>query len=164
LGFGTFALYVLFKPVNKNYAFLMVSLVLIGGAITCINTLNQFAALLILNGADYLIAFETNQLQALTMLFLDLFKYGVLINQIFFGLWLFPLGYLVFKSDYFPKIIGKILGVLLIIAGLGYLIDFSTFFLFPNFDVTITNFTFWGELILLLWLLIKGVRIPEKNG
>ena len=142
----------------------MVSLVLIGGAITCINTLNQFAALLILNGADYLIAFETNQLQALTMLFLDLFKYGVLINQIFFGLWLFPLGYLVFKSDYFPKIIGKILGVLLIIAGLGYLIDFSTFFLFPNFDVTITNFTFWGELILLLWLLIKGVRIPEKNG
>ena len=81
-----FALYVLFKLVNKNYAFLMVSLVLIGGAITCINTLNQFAALLILNGADYLIAFETNQLQALTMLFLDLFKYKILINQIFFSL------------------------------------------------------------------------------
>jgi len=151
-------LYVLFKSVNKNYALLMVSFVLVGSAITCINSLNQFAALLVLNGADYLRVFGTEQLQALAMLFLDLCKHGIVIASIFFGLWLFPLGYLVIKSGFIPRI----LGILLIIAGLGYLIDFFTFYLFPNFNVTFTPFTFWGELLLLLWLMIKGVKDDKE--
>lgn len=151
------ALYKLFKPVNKNHVLLMVSFVLVGSAIVCINILSQFVALLVLNGADYLTVFGTDQLQSLAMLFLDLSKHGSFIAYIFFGLWLFPLGYLVFKSSFLPRIIG----ILLIIAGLGYLIEFFTFFFLPNFDVGITLFTFWGELILLLWLLIKGIKIPE---
>jgi len=153
-----FALYVLFKPINKNYALLMVSFVLVGSAVTCINNLNQFAALLVLNGADYLRVFGTEQLQALAMLFLDLSKHGILIAHIFFGLWLFPLAYLVIKSGFIPRI----LGILLIIAGWGYLIDFLIFYLFPNFNVTITQYTFWGELFLLLWLLIKGVKDDKE--
>jgi len=148
-----FTLYVLFRSVNKNCALLMVSFVLVGSAVTCINSLNQFAALLVLNGADYLNVLGTAQLQALAMLFLDLNKHGIFIADIFFGLWLFPLAYLVIKSGFIPRI----LGILLIVAGWGYVIDFFIFYLFPHLDVTINQYTFWGELFLLLWLLIKGV-------
>ncbi len=75
----------------------------------------------------------------------------------FLNLWFIPLGYLVFKSGYIPRI----LGVLLIIAGFGYLIDSVTFFLFPNFDVTISLVTFIGEVLFMLWLLIKGVNVEQ---
>ncbi|MCD4844290.1 MAG: DUF4386 domain-containing protein [Methanosarcinales archaeon] len=85
-----------------------------------INALNQFAVLLLLSGADYLIVFGANQLNALVMLFLNLHKYGYFIAQIFFGLWLLPLGYLIFKSGYFPKI----LGILVMIACFGHLLEF----------------------------------------
>ena len=78
------------------------------------------------------------------MLFNDLYETGIQIAKIFWGLWLFPFGYLVFKSDYIPKI----LGVLLIIAGFGYLIDSFTFFLFPTFP-EIGLFTWLGELLYL---------------
>lgn len=155
-----FALYVLFKPVNKYYALLMVSFVLVGSAITCINSLNQFAALLVLNGTDYLRAFGTEQLQALAMLFLDLCEHGTFIAHIFFGLWLFPLSYLVFKSGFMPRL----LSILLTIAGWGYLIDFFTFYFFPNINITFTQFTFWGELFLLLWLMIMGVKDNNQQA
>ena len=151
------ALYMLLKAVNKKIAVLMVVLVLVGVPIAMFNMLNQIAALLILSNADYLIVFPPEQLHAQVMLFLNLHEYGVFIAQIFWGLWLFPLGYLVFKSGYIPKI----LGILLIIAGFGYLIDVVIFFLFPTFDVTISQFTFIGELLLALWLLIKGVNVEE---
>jgi hypothetical protein len=151
------ALYKLLKPVNKNHALLMVILVLVGVPIAMLNLLNQFAALLLLSGADYLTVFEADQLQALVPLFLDLQRHGVFIAQMFWGLWLFPLGYLVFKSGFLPRI----LGVLLMIACFGYLIDVVLFFLFPDFGATISQFTFIGELLLALWLLIKGVNVEQ---
>ena len=135
----------------------MVVLFLVSVPIAMLNMLNQFAALLLLSGADHLTVFTAAQLQALVPLFLDLHEQGVFIAQIFWGLWLFPLGYLVFKSGYIPRI----LGVLLIIAGIGYLIDSVTFFLFPNFDVTISLFTIWGELLFALWLLFRGVDVEQ---
>ena len=150
-------LYKLLKPLNKNLAVLMVVLVLVGIPIAMLNDLNQIAALLLSSGADYLTVFTADQLPAHVMLFLHLYEHGLRIAYIFWGLWLFPLGYLVFKSGFLPRI----LGVLLIIAGCGYLIDFVTYFLFPNFAVTIRMFTFWGELILAFWLLIKGVNVEE---
>jgi len=150
-------LYKLLKPVNKNHALLMVVFALIGVPIAFINELNHFAALILLSGADYLTAFEADQLHAQVMLFLDLREHGVFIAQIFWGLWLFPLGYLVFKSGFLPKT----LGVLLMIGCFGYLIDVLTFMLFPNFDVTISQFTFIGELLLPLWLLFKGVNVEQ---
>jgi hypothetical protein len=135
----------------------MVIFLLVAIPIAFINELTQFAALLLLSGADYLTAFEADQLHAQVMFFLDLHGYGISIAQIFWGLWLFPLGYLVFKSGFLPRI----LGILLMIGCFGYLIDSVTFFLFPNFDVTISQFTFIGELLLPLWLLIKGVNVEQ---
>jgi len=149
-------LYKLLKPVNKNHAVLMVILALVGIPIVMLNLLNQFAALLLLSGADYLTVFTADQLQALVMLFLNLDEHGFFIAHLFWGLWLFPMGYLVFKSGYIPRI----LGVLLIIAGLGYLVDFVTFIFFPSFG-PIKMFTFIGELLLALWLLIKGVTVEQ---
>lgn len=140
-------LYELLKTVNKNQALLMVILALVPVPIAMLNQLNQFAVLPLLNSTD----------RSQVMFFLNLHNQGVLIAQIFWGLWLFPLGYLVFKSDYIPRI----LGVLLIIAGLGYLIDSFGKFLLPNYDLTISMFTFIGEVLLLLWLLIKGVNVEQ---
>ena len=137
-------LYELLKTVNKNQALLMVILALVPVPIAMLNQLNQFAVLSLLKGTDY----------SQVMFFLNLHTDGVFIAQIFWGLWLFPLGYLVFRSGYIPRI----LGVLLIIAGFGYLIDSFAEFLLPNYDLTISMFTFIGEVLLLLWLLIKGVN------
>jgi len=155
-----FALYVVFKPVNQNLALLFVLFTLASVAIMSINMLNQFAALLLLSGTNYLKVFSTDQLQALALLFLNFHKYGYFIAQIFFGLWLLPLGYVGFKSGYLPKI----LGVLLIIACFGHLIQFFQIFLFPNFEVI----TYPGlavatiaEISLCLWLLIKGVNVQR---
>ncbi len=150
-------LYKLLKPVNKNHALLMVIFFLVSVPIAMLNMLNQFAALLLLSGADYLTVFTADQLQALVPLFRDLHEVGYMIAYIFWGLWLFPLGYLVFKSGFLPRI----LGVLLMISCFGYLIDFFTFFLFPNFDVAINMYTGWAELLLCLWLLIKGVNVEQ---
>ena len=150
-------LYKLFKPVNKKQAVLMVVLFLVSVPLAMLNTLNLFAAQLLSSGADYLAAFTADQLQALVPLFLDLNEYGIYIAYIFWGLWLFPLGYLTFKSGFIPKV----LGIYLMISCFGYLIDFVTFFLFPNFGVSINMFTGWAELFMCLWLLIKGVNVEQ---
>jgi hypothetical protein len=153
-------LYKLLKVVNKNHAVLMVIFMLVSVPITMLNELNRFAALLLSSGVDYLTVFTAAQLQALVPFFLDLHEYGIIIAGIFWGLWLFPMGYLVFKSGYIPRI----LGVLLIIGCFGYLIDVLTFIIFPNFYATIrqiTNYTWLGEMLLPLWLLIKGVNAKQ---
>ena len=110
-----------------------------------------------MSGADYLAAFTPDRLHAQVMFLLNLHEYGVYIAQIFWGLWLLPLGYLVFKSGFLPKI----LGILLVIAGLGYLFEVFTFFLLPDLEITIRMFTFWGEVFLALWLLIMGVNVEK---
>jgi uncharacterized membrane protein len=157
-------LYKLLKPVNNNHALLMVMFMLVGVPITMLSALCQFAAPLLLSGADYLTVFTAAQLQALVLFFLNLHQHGVFIATVFWGLWLFPFGYLVFKSGYIPKI----LGVLLIIGGLGYLIDFFAFFLLSNYAdyeaiilLVKPILTFPGEFILPLWLLIKGVNVEQ---
>jgi hypothetical protein len=151
------ALFRLLKAVDKNQTLLMVFLGLVGVPIAMLSGLNLIAALLLSSGAGHLTAFAPDQLQALVPLFLDLHEQGVFIAQIFWGLWLFPLGFLVFRSGYIPRL----LGVLLIIGGLGYLIDCLIVFLIPGLDVTVSLFTFWGEVLLPLWLLIKGVNVER---
>ena len=150
-------LYKLLKPINKNQAKIMLVLGLVSVPITMLNELNNIAPLLLLSGADYLNVFPADQLNALVTFFIDLRAQGVSISTIYWGLWLFPMGYLIFKSSYLPKY----LGILLIIAGAGYLIDFVLFFLFPSLSISIVIFTFWGEVLFPLWLLIKGVRVEE---
>ncbi len=162
---AAWALYVLLKSVNKDLALLLLLLNLGGVAVYSINLLNQFAALLLLSGADYLNIFQADQLQAMAMFFLNLRQNGYWISQIFFGAWLFPLGYLVFKSGFLPKI----LGIVLMVHCVGWLMTFLRFFLFPGFEV-ITYLTyplgFIAELSLTLWLLIKGVNVEKwkKRG
>jgi hypothetical protein len=154
---AAWALYRLLKPVNKYLALLFVLLNLGGVAIECINMLNLLAALLLLSGADYLKVFQIDQLQALAMFFLNLYTNGFIICQIFYGVWLFPLGYLVFKSGFLPKI----LGVLLMMDCFGVLIWFFQFFLFPGYELITypgLAISFVAELSLSLWLLIKGVQ------
>jgi hypothetical protein len=122
---------------------------------------NLFSVLLLLGNADYLKVFEIDQLHAQVMLSLNAFSDGWDIGIVFFGLHLALLGYLVFKSVYIPKI----LGILLIIASLGYLVDAFGKFLLPNYGATIAMFTFIGELLFMFWLLFKGSKIPEmKSG
>lgn len=154
---SAWALYVLLKPVNNDLALLFVLLNLGGVAVWCINQLSEFAALLLLSGADYLKVFQADQLQALAMLFLNLFQNGFMIAQILLNLWLFPLGYLVSKSGFLPRI----LGILLIIDGFAMLIWFVQFFFFPGYEVISTlclAVGFIAEGSLCLWLLIKGVK------
>jgi hypothetical protein len=155
--FVVLALYKLLKPVGQNMALLMVIFILLGAPIAMLNELNQFAVLFLLHGADYLAPFTAAQLRALMPLFLDLHQLGISIAGVFWGLWLFPMGYLVFKSGFIPRV----LGVLLIIGCLGYLIESFAAFLFPNYEVNIALFTFWGEVLLPLWLLIKGVNVDQ---
>ena len=150
-------LYKLLKPVSKDIAVLMVVLALLGVPIGVFNEFTQLGVLQLLSGADYLTAFTTAQLQSLAYLFLRLHSYGISLAFIFSGLWLFPLGYLVFKSGFLPKI----LGVLLIIGGFGYLIDVFAGFLFTGSDLNIGMFTGLSEIFFLLWLLIKGVNVEQ---
>ncbi len=153
-------LYVLLKPVNKNLSLLCVLLVAISTAIMCLNMLNQFAALLLLGGAGYLSVFDRSQLQALALFFLDMHGYGYVVAGIFFGGWLFPLGYLVFKSGFFPKT----LGVLLMLACFGFLIDLFLTSLFPRHEAIAYPFLAVdpiAEISFCLWLLIKGVNVER---
>lgn len=149
------ALYKLLSSVNKSIAWLMVIFVLVAVPIAMLSELTYLAALQLMGGANYLALYTREQLQALAFLFLRLHGLGVAIAFIFWGLWLAPLGYLVFRSGFLPRI----LGVFLMIACLGYLID--SFATFLGYSTDIGMFTGWGELLFLLWLLIKGVDVEK---
>jgi len=159
----TVLLYVLLRPVSRTLSLVAAFARLAMAVIQGINLLPYFVALLLLSGAGYLTAFEPDQLDALALLFLDAHQYGDYIWQVFFGLHLFVLGYLIFKSGYFPRI----LGVLVIVGSLGYLTDSFGNFLYPNYDeifgwvVGVTAVI--GELPFFLWLLIKGVNVQRYN-
>jgi len=154
-------LYVLLKPVSKTLSLVAAVFRLIMVAMRGINLLTHFIALLLLSGAGYLTVFETDQLHALALLFLTAFEDGVIIDYVFFGLHLFFVGYLVFKSGYIPRI----LGVLLIIASFGYLTQTLTSILFPGYEAIISQIVEVPdgilELALFLWLLVKGVNVEQ---
>lgn len=159
---AAWALYVLLKPVNENLALLFLLLNLGGVAIECFSDLFLFASPLLLSGADYLKVFQADQLQALAMLSLYLYKNGFTIAQIFFGAWLFPLGYLVFKSGFLPRI----LGIVLMLHCAFWLMTALQPFLFPGFDViTYVSYPlgFIAEFGLTLWLLIMGVKDQKPS-
>jgi Domain of unknown function (DUF4386) len=162
--FLVLALYRLLKGVNQQHASLMVALVLVAVPIAFLNMLNPLAALLLLSDDGFLTVFEPDQLHALVMVFLNLQEHGNIIAQIFWGLWLFPFGWLVFKSGFFPRI----LGVLFIIACFGYLVHSLTFLLFPHYEAIVSSYAAVpeaiGELSMVLWLLIKGVNVQQQDN
>lgn len=160
------ALYILLKPVDKDISLLSAWLRLVNSTIFGIALYNLFSVLQILSGAGYLTIFETGQLQSQVMLFLNAFNYTWLIGLVFFALHLFFLGYLIFRSSYIPKI----LGVLLIVASLGYLTDSFANFLLPNyadyeeiFMLVVIVPGVIGELSFTFWLLLKGVNVQQTQ-
>jgi hypothetical protein len=143
-------LFKVFKHTNKAMAALMVIFSLLAVPIAFLNEVNNLAVLQLLD--------QSSESQHLVSLFLNLHHQGIIIAQVFWGLWLFPLGYLVYQSGYIPKFIG----ILLIIGCIGYVIDSFTLILLPQFKITFSEFTFLGEVIFPLWLLIKGIKKQQS--
>lgn len=155
-------LYMLLKQVKKNVALAMLLFNVVGVSIMALNLLNQFDPIILLSGADFLKVFPADQLNALVMLFLNLYKYDYMIAAISFSTYLLPLGYLVYKSGYFPKF----LGVLLMVAPLGGLIDLFIQFMFPKYlAITYPGYAIAviAEFSFCFWLLFKSVKIPEMK-
>jgi Domain of unknown function (DUF4386) len=158
-------LYQLLKHVNKSVAIAMVVLVAIGAGIVFLNTVFEFEGLRVATGAVNLVALGTAGSHALVLLLLDTQHYGILIAQIFYGLWLVPLGYLAYNSaGWFPKW----LGVLLIVGGVCYLVDLLALFLVPDFGQTIHLFvgvipTTIAEVSMVVYLLVIGVRTQKPD-
>ena len=153
--FLVLTLYRLLKTVSKDHTARMVVLALLGIPMAFFNEINHLAVLRLLSSADGG-AFTPSQLQAQAMLFLEMRDSGILVTLVFWGLWLLPLGFVVFKSKFLPKL----LGILLAISGAGYLFDSGMQLLFPGFAM-ISQYTFVGELLFPLWLLIKGVNVDR---
>jgi hypothetical protein len=124
------ALYDLLKGVNRRQAALMLTLIVVPVPIVLLNELNAIAALILVRGADFLSIFEKPQRDSLAMLFLNLRSYGFDITAIFWGLWLFPLGLLVYRSGFIPRL----LGVLLMLNGFTFPVNSFTSLLLPQYE------------------------------
>jgi hypothetical protein len=161
--FVALALYDLLKGVNRRHASLMVLLIVISIPIAFLNEVNSIAALVLVRGAEFLSIFEKPQRDALAMLFLNLHHHGFVVAEIFWGLWLFPLGLLVYRSRFLPRF----LGVWLALAGFAWLILSLTGILFPQYQGKVDTYVqpaFFGEIALMLWLLIKGAKPPALDA
>ncbi len=160
------ALYVFLKPVNRSLALLAAWFRLMYVVILGSSLVNHFSVLGLLSGADHLAVIETSHLHAQVMELLDAHKYALLISFLFFGIHIFLLGCLILKSDYIPLIIG----VLLVIASIGYLIECFGNFLSSSYASNLPFLVFVGipaviaEFSLTLWLLFKGGKIHEPTG
>lgn len=145
------ALYRLFADVGKHAAILMATLAIVAVPIGFLDRVNQVAALLLFKGADFLAVLDQPQRDALGMLFLRLYSHGILIAAVFWGLWLLPFGLLVWRSGYVPRFLGVLLGV----AGVGYVVSSFGILLFPESRQVlnqITTFTNFGEVPIVFWL------------
>jgi len=156
-------LYKLFRDVDSGQALLMVLLVTVGVAVALANMLNKFAPLVLLSGSDYLSVFTKPQLDALAVGFLRFHSSGAIVAMTFWGLWLFPFGILVIKSRFFPRI----LGILLMIAGLAYVVFSVTSLVLPDYRQVVSRVMmplYFGEVPIIFWLLIKGAKIPQSQA
>jgi len=161
--FVVLALYRVFKSVNEHQARLLVVLGgLVSVPIVFINVLNYVAALTLVSGAGFLSVFEKSKLDALAYLFLRLHSEGLTVVSIFWGLWLLPFGMLVIRSGFIPRV----LGILLMVAGTAYLATSFTTLVVPQYASLVKQITFplyFGELPIIIWLVIWGVR-PRPTG
>ena len=148
------ALNKLFGKVNRDVAAAMVAFGLISVAVTMVALVFEFSAPLLLTSGDYSILFTTDQRLALVQFFINMQGQGDRTAQIL-TVWVIMLGFLMYKSGYLPKL----LGILMMVAGLGYIADFMVFFLLPQLDVPIAGLAFLAEVAFPFWLLIKGIDI-----
>ncbi|CAM1361754.1 conserved membrane hypothetical protein [Tenacibaculum sediminilitoris] len=148
-------LYRLLSNINKTTALSMLIIMLFGACISTLNETNHFA-MIIINNMD---SFSVEESQNITNLFSAIQKHGSYISVIFWGLWLFPLSMLIFKlSTPFSKFIA----IMLIIGGIGYVLDSIFLFLYPNMKVpTLSDYTSYGEILFMIWLLVKSKSIGK---
>ena len=154
----TMIFYVLMRVVNRNIALMGAFFALMSIAVEAMSTLLHFAPVLVLGGAGYLKALDTQQLNALALLSANLFEYGFGISLVFFGFEELFRGYLMFRSGFFPKF----LGVLVIISGVSYLTNSFALFLSPTLSEMVfpifVPLAGIPEIILTIWLLAVGLN------
>ena len=161
--FVALALYDLLKSVNQRHALFMLTLILVAIPIAFLNELNSIAALVLVRGTDFLSVFEKPQRDALTRLFLNLRGAGFDVAGIFWGLWLFPLGMLVYRS----RFLTRFLGVLLMVGTFAYLANSFTSLVLPQYEAVVSR---WMsplqavEVVFMLWLLIMGAKPKPLAG
>ena len=161
--FVALALYDLLKGVNRRHASLMVTLIVVSIPMAFLNELNSFAALVLVRGADFLSIFDRPQRDALAMLFLNLHGRGFVVAEMFWGLWLFPLALLVYRSRFLPRF----LGVWLALAGFAWVILSLTGVVLPQYADKMDTYSqpaIFGEIAFMLWLLIKGAKPPALDA
>jgi hypothetical protein len=159
---SAWGLYILLRPVNEPLALLFLLLNTVGVAIQCASMLPLVSAMLLGDGVSSMQAYSAKQLEGLVYLSINVYKTGFVTAQLFFGTWLFPLGYVVYKSKFLPRF----LGVLLMLDGIAVLIWFLQAFLLPAYPAIIypgLALSFVAEVGLGLWLLVKGVK-DEDSG
>jgi hypothetical protein len=160
--FVALALYDLLKGVNKRHASLMLGLIVVSIPISVLNEVNAIAALVLARGADFVSIFDKPQREALVMLFLNLHHHGIVVAEIFWGLWLFPLGLLVYRSRFLPRF----LGVWLALAGVGWVMLSLTGIALPQYLDKVDTYNqpaVFGEIVFMFWLLIVGAK-PKPVG
>jgi hypothetical protein len=152
------ALYRLLSNVNKIWALLMLSFVLVSAAVGFLNALNNIGAIILFRGGEFLDVIDKTQRDALGMLFVRLHSQGEFISEIFWGVWLFPFGLLVYRSRFLPRL----LGIWLIIACFAWIALSITAQFFPNYYGTAFAWlqpAFFAEMAIGLWLLIRGANV-----
>jgi len=160
---SAWGLYVLLRPVNKDLALLFLLLNTVGVAIQCASMIPLVSALLQGDAASRMQAYSPAQLEGLALLSINVYQTGFVTAQLFFGTWLFPLGYLVYKSEILPRF----LGILLLLDGIGVLIWFFQALLLPAYPAIRypgLAVSFIAEVGLALWLLIKGVKVVDSGA
>ena len=154
-------LYVLLRPAGETASLVAAGFRITGTAIYGVNLLNQLAAILLLDGAGYLAALDPGQIEALALFFLQLHGHGYDLGLVFFGLHCLVIGYLLWRSPAFPMV----LGVLMVLAGLGYLVGSFTLFLYPDYASAVTPVyiaPLVGEVAFCIWLLAGG-PVPSQG-
>src|SRR5215472_7442939 len=152
-------LYDLFKPVNRRVSLFAGFVILVGCAIQALTSVLYLAPMLILNAGNSLSAFTTEELQALAYVFVRLNGYAFNTYLVFFGLWCVLIGFLIFRSTFMPRL----LGVLLAIAGLGWMMYLVPPLAIRLFIPYIAGASALGEIPLLVWLLVVGVNVQRWN-
>ncbi len=156
-------LYRLLKAVDESVALLMVVLIMLQVPLAFLGMANEVATLQFIRGGEFLDVFDGPQRDALTMLMINLDRQGVLVSQVFWGLWLLPLGVLTFRSKFIPRL----LGVWLVLNGLAYVALSVIGLVAPAYRAVAFNVAtplMFGELALALWLLIVGIRLKAARG
>ena len=156
----TLIFYFLLRPISRDLSLLAALFSMVQTAVLVANKLNLITALLLLGGSKYLTAFSGAQLQALARLSLSLHEYGFAVGLIFFGVSCLIVGYLMFRSAYFPRSIG----MLQALAGTCYLVNSFILILLPSLADRVSAIlllSFLGELATCVWLLVRGVRLSK---